>query len=1246
MKQCLHVLLLIVLPAVAVSAAERFPWLSAPQTDGEFRDIDVRLGEAKRNLYMHADALAFTDRALGAESPHTRWAKPWHAGPVRVLYITNPAKGNREIVELQQRLDADIRVLFVPIAEFWTRYPNASDYLRERQLRALDEEADVVVLANSTSTLKVLSEPFLGRLRAKVEAGAGFVMLHSTHMTAENAPELLALEKAGRADWKTPVHDAVVSDHPATRGTCFELIHSPGYSRCRPRPGATPLIMRGDDCLAAVREHGKGRVVGIAGLMTFGRSAGMPEQNGLHYRYWEQIFALRARCVLWAARKDSQAALTMRVPASVPFGERAELSFSISGPPELTSGSRIELAVFDDEHEEQSQASLGSTGQATMAMAVAQTGRAGRRIVAARLLDAQGRVLDWAAGTYTVSEPGEVQLTVAPDRVRPGDTVRLGLTGWLPADGRRRIRVRDAYGRLVVDETTAAAEVTWQVSDPRGILFRVTGDVLDEQGQAVMRRRGHFTCPTYGSDDYHNYFWPENTPPCFAPMMLELYRSVGVDGVYVPPWVPHHWYAAAGRGGMVLWGGNLASVAGRAPVEEDRLVYPPRSPQWYEKFLRLRHFPQSKELVRNFGVAHVSLQDEGHQLKELSFDDWTLAQFRARLRSKYGDLGRLNRHWDAHFAAWPEVRPAKSEDMKGATNFARWLEFRLFMDSQLASAMGELAAELRTEAGAPDLPVGVEGIFGFSSHHVPFGLYDYAKLSEAGLNAISPYVSELAQIPGGTQYDYDLIKGLGQKHMTTGWVNANHDPWQQRMTPWWGVFHGGAGASYFISSSYVSDMGARLGRARLIEEATRPLRHGVGKLLLAAERGVDPVAIYFDMRSFYLAWILDRSRPNVGWLSRLVADGKASTERILQDLGVTPGYVTERMVLNDGLAGCKMVILTGALALSDAVLAKLAEFAENGGVVVADGFTAVYDGTGRPADGARLKRLFGVRRERFEPVLQPAQYSLGLTKRSDIFPSMANEWLKAAMLETGLVADGATSLGEHVQIAPGPAFLAQRLGKGRTLFINTVNTTYVNDADERDLNAWDMLLRDVGIEPPAGVFGEGGRLRYYDVKPFRAGAAQLAGVIRSPRFGPVNPLDVEIRFGADGFLYDVVKHRALGRGRAAPVRALPAEAVLVASLPQEVQGVTLSAPDRARPGQVVEIRAALDPPQPVQTVFRVEVRRPDGTLSRALTDNLLAPDGRCSGRLPLALNAPKGAWTLRVQDAISGKQTERKFVVE
>ena len=382
-------------------------------------------------------------------------------------------------------------------------------------------------------------------------------------------------------------------------------------------------------------------------------------------------------------------------------------------------------------------------------------------------------------------------------------------------------------------------------------------------------------------------------------------------------------------------------------------------------------------------------------------------------------------------------------------------------------------------------------------------------------------------------------------------------------------------------------------------------------------------------------------------MERLEADGKASMERILQDLSVTPGYVTPESISDGALKDYKMVILTGAVRLSESTLKSLKEFAENGGVVVADGLAGMYDETGKPASPDYIKDLFGVVRKKIDVKLLPGQYSLGEWKRSELFTHLpATEWMKGTMFEEELTVDGGNALGGHVEIADAPGFIEKKIGKGKTMLINAVNTTYLQDADTRDLNVWQGLIADGGVIPQVRVCSEGMPLNCYDVKIFKNQGLLLAGIIRSPRFGAINPLEADVTFEKEGELYDVISGKYLGRGMSAHMTLLPGKPALVAQVERKVTGITVKADSKSKRGGIVNLNITVRPAENFNTVLRMEVFHPDGKMDEALTGNLTAKGGKYTGVLPIALNDPKGTWKIKVQEIVSHATAEITFQIQ
>ena len=111
---------------------------------------------------------------------------------------------------------------------------------------------------------------------------------------------------------------------------------------------------------------------------------------------------------------------------------------------------------------------------------------------------------------------------------------------------------------------------------------------------------------------------------------------------------------------------------------------------------------------------------------------------------------------------------------------------------------------------------------------------------------------------------------------------------------------------------------------------------------------------------------------------------------------------------------------------------------------------------------------------------------------------------------------------------------------------------------------------------------------------------------------------------------------------------------MLSHLPYRVAGLELitGRPEGTahRPGESVEVTLRVATSEeigggrPAKHVIRVDVTDPAGEEAGAHGGNF-APGGRVELRLPLALNAPEGAWTLRARDRRLRVTAVRRFEV-
>jgi hypothetical protein len=142
-----------------------------------------------------------------------------------------------------------------------------------------------------------------------------------------------------------------------------------------------------------------------------------------------------------------------------------------------------------------------------------------------------------------------------------------------------------------------------------------------------------------------------------------------------------------------------------------------------------------------------------------------------------------------------------------------------------------------------------------------------------------------------------------------------------------------------------------------------------GRKVAGAKWIHDGVAIYYSQPSIQVSYLLDIEAHGSTWVNRR-ADFKRGTshtvrkawENILTDGGLQYNFVAYNDVAVSGVPEeYKVLILPACYALSDVEAARIREFAERGGTVIADFACGIFDQHGKGRTAGALDGLFGVK---------------------------------------------------------------------------------------------------------------------------------------------------------------------------------------------------------------------------------------------------------------------------------------------
>ena len=317
-----------------------------------------------------------------------------------------------------------------------------------------------------------------------------------------------------------------------------------------------------------------------------------------------------------------------------------------------------------------------------------------------------------------------------------------------------------------------------------------------------------------------------------------------------------------------------------------------------------------------------------------------------------------------------------------------------------------------------------------------------------------------------------------------------------------------------------------------------------------------------------------------------------------------------------------------------------------GGVLIADYRCGLRDLHGRVRQTSALDDVFGIVRKspevRWGRAPVTTAYKLATQPRTR-FEATFRESLRPSGAESYAHHDDGTA-----------AFFINHYGKGQAVYLNTDLYVYEEmrrrgaEADVRELFRR-MILELANLYAAFLPQHEHGYpLSHIEVTRFRDGETQYFGVL--PDFGVYDksPIVASLPFPEAMHIYDVRRHRYLGKGGSLKQTLSPGKPEMYAAMPYQVQGVSSRCPQTVQRGEPVRIELAIDAstdhlgPHAV----RLQVVYPDGTEPEYLAKTLYLPHGRASFSFVPALNAPAGLWQVSVSECVSGKKAQEEFVVK
>jgi hypothetical protein len=252
-----------------------------------------------------------------------------------------------------------------------------------------------------------------------------------------------------------------------------------------------------------------------------------------------------------------------------------------------------------------------------------------------------------------------------------------------------------------------------------------------------------------------------------------------------------------------------------------------------------------------------------------------------------------------------------------------------------------------------------------------------------------------------------------------------------------------------------------------------------------------------------------------------------------------------------------------------------------------------------------------------------------------------------------------------------PVGIVRKHGRGRSVYLNMLLTDYHRwrlkpPEDEPARRLIGFILQHAGAGVQYRFLDKDGAMMVsglpgVEIHPWRCGDLRVLGIhrnyqLRVSELGPpeyrkqdslAKPMKLKLDLGRAHAVYDQRSGKYFGKRRNVAVELPKYEPVVLAILPEPVEGLSISAPAEAKRGELVTARLKLRAPKLGDThAFRVHVIGPDGKEMRMLTQTLTAPRGAATWEVPIAVSDPAGGYRLQARDIATGAAAEATLTVE
>ena len=1218
--------------------------------------------------------------ALGNDfdTPHTKWAKPYAAGKLRVLYLAhqNPninALPLRHCVELERRFDIAPKAVLVMTSKgntYAITYRGGSGVYggklgEQRLARLLKQKFDCFIVTGPI--MGHLPKQSREKILASVRNGAGMLFTYGDNKK----------DKPLIAQFKLQTEKvSLLADMQTRRYTL-----------------------------------GKGRVVVIDKLPAktqWNVYAPTSTQRLFGFNIPRDLFyECQGRALLWAARREPQFPITLS--AKFKSNDRQALKGTVIG----IRGETTNPKVFS----EKIITRIRSPRFGTKVIKI-DKGKSSKIWSTAKLPDlpagdywidaiAETRkgVVGWATVPLTVASKHRVtKVNLVREFGEAGDfiTGTVVLNEPLVANHHLQVRAIDRYGRILSlqrfkkqqKQFTFSLATYTQFPGFLGIEAAIVDKVSDVHR---ILYPGAYTITKRKHGQWNYMIWGRLYASQFLEHADDFFAANGFTCRMETSQVPWWYMTRAGMNYTPYCSSGLYRLPDMGPQEpmvDEKGILSRCDGCWNDEpavSKRLAKYLHAERDYRGHGVLAYSMGDEVavfgsclHPQCWKVYQDW--------LKGQYGTIERLNKSWNSKFTSFAKIRPIVDETSiawypkrsqripwqlgwannehsslrptSGSTAWKKsWINYPRYIDRRSFQYwnFGQYCRRFRNAARVidPHARCGVEG----SLVHLDVDIDAVVRNTGWWM----PYGGENGAVTN------EVVRSIAPKDYLYGNFAAGFSFWPS-------VLRGGNTlGNWRVDNALTPSMQLRAD-LKWMAKSGRIVFDGLGTLLNGNPRSKmldDGIVLLHSMPSIEMAKIGDgplygifRTRDSNG---RSIASGEQkflinrrshrAWHRNIRASGMQFRYTTDGKIRRGEFTtqDCKVIVLPQYEVISTAEEQMLRRFVAEGGTLIADVRPGIYGERGKQRKGGVLDDLFGVKHlasakpkecvATVHGTFHGAQLRLQKTK---VFVN------PSVQVTTG------KALGKADKT---PICICNSVGKGRAILLNFTMWSFpklaVHNSPDDAVELFRTLMTLGGAKRPASFVDTNGRQhRNIELMRWQTGRGTEVWALHGPALGTWpepngNPLKhkpapfedlktevpVTLKLQQPRYVYEMRTGRRLNLTKTFSTTAKMFDTTLLTVSDRPLEKASLTPVTRiVRRGSMLKIRVVI-PRAQGSRVLKFTALSPSGKSAPWFTRSLIVRDGHGTLELPIGFNEELGGWTITATDLMTNFVSTTEFKV-